>query len=152
MSAYEADFHDWALAQADAIRRRSANEIDWENVAEELESLGRSARQRLVSHLTVLLAHLLKWQFQPDRESRSWRASITEQRRQVAKTLAASPSLRPLLQDAFEDAYPGAVVWAVLETQDRVETDFPDLPPFTAAEALDPAWPEDLAAWTPEPR
>ncbi len=60
MSAYEADFHDWALAQADAIRRRSANEMDWDNIAEEVESLGRSQRGGLRSRLGVLVAHLLK--------------------------------------------------------------------------------------------
>ena len=148
MGAYDIDLHAWALAQADAIRRRAANEIDWENVAEELESLGRSARNRLQSHFGVLQAHLLKWQFQPDnRRSRSWWATIVEQRSQIARLVKQNPSLRPVMADEFEAAYPGALVWAVQETQVRIEQDYPDAPPFTVAQALDPAWPPSLVAW-----
>ena len=61
-----------------------------------------------------------------------------------------NPSLKPVMADAFEAAYPGALVWAVQETQVRVEQDDPDTPPFTMAQALDPEWPPSLPAWNAE--
>ena len=151
MGLYDADFHAWAEAQADAIRRRSVNEIDWENLLEEVENLGRSQRDRLRSHFIVLIAHLLKWQFQPDdRRGRSWWASIVEQRRQIARLVDASPSLKPGVAEQFELAYGAGLVWAVQETHVQVETDYPVAAPFTLEEALDPDWPPSLAAWEQE--
>ena len=153
MGLYDADFHAWAEQQADAIRRRSVNEIDWDNLRGEVEGLGRSERDRLRSHLVVLLAHLLKWQYQPDeRRTGSWWGSIKEQRQQIERHLRYNPSLKPALADAFESAYPGALVWAANETRVRIEEDYPLDPPFTLEEALDPAWPPSLVEWEKEHR
>ncbi len=71
-STYEHDTYSWALAQAEALRRRSGNELDWDNLAEEIESLGKSQASELRSRYIVLLMHLLKWAFQPERRSRSF--------------------------------------------------------------------------------
>jgi len=90
---YETDFALWSERQADAVRRRAGNEIDWENVAEEIESLGRSDRREISSRLAVICAHLLKWQFQPKRRSRSWRSSVVQNRRKIADLIDESPSL-----------------------------------------------------------
>ena len=151
MTAYDLDFHDWALAQADAIRRRSANEIDWNNIAEEVESLGRSQRSRLRSHLVVLLLHLLKWEHQPERRGRSWRDSVREARLQIPGIVEDSPSLRPWLGSAFVEAYALARLRAAIE-MDVDDRTLPQDAPFTLEEALDPAWPPGLAAWEPDAR
>src|SRR5437868_2639214 len=103
---YEQDFLAWTEDQADALRRRSVNELDWENLLEEVESLGRQERNELRSHLIVLLVHLLKWRVQPDRRTRSWALSIAEQRREAERLLGENPSLRPISGDILADAYP----------------------------------------------
>ena len=77
---YEADIAAWAEQQADALRRRAANEIDWENVAEEIESLARSDRREIRNRLAVICEHLLKWAYQPQLRSGSWRGSVVEPR------------------------------------------------------------------------
>jgi hypothetical protein len=138
---YEKDTYTWALQQADALRRRSANEIDWENVAEEIESVGRSEARELESRYTVLLAHLLKWRFQLDKRSGSWEATIKVQRRLIDKELRNNPGLKPRREELFADAYVAALGVAV-ETGLGLEA-FPEASPFTIEQAMDDAfWPE----------
>lgn len=139
MGAYDRDFHAWAKEQGELIRSRSANAIDWDNVAEEIESLGRQESGELYSHLVVLLTHLLKWEFQPNRRSRSWRVTVFNQRSDIAKQLKRSPSLKAALQEEFDDAYPRARSQAELETR-LPATVFPGEPPFSMAQALDADW------------
>jgi hypothetical protein len=91
--SYETDFAAWADTQADALGRRATNEIDWENVAEEIESLSRSDRRQIRSRLAVICEHFLKWEFQPDARSPSWRVSIREGRDRIADLIEESPSL-----------------------------------------------------------
>jgi hypothetical protein len=105
MSGYEADLYEWTKTQADALRRRAANEIDWENVAEEIESMGRSDRREIESRLEILLIHLLKWRYQPDQQSKSWTASIDEARSRIARIVRDSPSLKAYPGEALADAY-----------------------------------------------
>ena len=139
MGAYDLDFHAWAFEQAEALRRRSANEIDWENLAEEILSLGKQQRWELYNRLVVLLTHLLKWEFQADRRGRSWTAAIVIQRRDIARLLADNPSLRAAEDETFGESYLTARQKASGETDLDVET-FPQGAPFTLAQALDPAW------------
>ena len=80
---YEQDYFAWTQDQADALRRRSVNELDWDNLLEEVEGLGRQERNELRSHLIILMVHLLKWRLQPERRGRSWALTIAEQRREV---------------------------------------------------------------------
>jgi hypothetical protein len=143
MSAlYDTDTYTWAMRQADALRRRSANEIDWENVAEEIESVGKSEARELYSRYAVLLAHLLKWLYQPEQRSMSWEVTIKGQRRQAARHLDRNPGLKPRQDDIFADAYLEAQTNAALETNLPLET-FPETNPFTLAQAMDPDfWPE----------
>ena len=142
MSAYDLDLHAWASEQADALRRRSANEIDWENVAEEIESLGKQQRAELFSRLVVLLSHLLKWRFQPERRGASWEATIAEQRYRIALHLDENPSLRPIREAVFTQAYGAARLRASRET-DLAAATFPTIAPMTLAQALDNSfWPE----------
>lgn len=137
--AYEADFYSWAMHQGDALRRRSANELDWDNLAEELESLGRSQQNELYSRYVVLLAHLLKWIVQPDLRSRSWRATIAEQRRAIERLLRQNPGLKSLEASTFAEAYLDARDRASGETDLDVES-FPEEPPFTLIDATDGDW------------
>ncbi len=141
---YERDFAEWSERQAEALRRRAANEIDWENVAEEIESLGRSDRREIRSRLAVICEHLLKWRFQPERRSNNWRGSIIEARGQIADLIEESPSLT---------AYPASVLGAAYRRgreRAEVDTGISDLPPacpWAAEQVLDDAfWTEGAAA------
>ena len=142
MTTYDLDFHAWANEQAEALRRRSANEIDWDNVAEEIESLGKTEARELYSRLVVLLTHLLKWRFQPEGQGNSWRGTINEQRRAILKHLRENPSLSAREDQEFTDAYEAARARASADTglDDEV---FPERPPFTLEKAkADDFWPE----------
>ena len=102
---YSRDFYGWLVEQAEALRLRSANKIDWENLLEEVEGLARSERRELGSRLAVLIQHLLKWRFQPERRSRSWLVTIKEQRAKVVDILEESPSLQQHLPEILDKAY-----------------------------------------------
>ena len=124
MSTYQTDFYGWALETAEKIRAGSFAEIDREAVAEEIESLGRSERYELGRHMELYLMHRLKWDYQPERRSRSWTLTMEEQRRQVLKIVRENPSLKPFLEELFSDAYVSARVHALIET-DLSETMMP---------------------------
>ncbi len=126
---YEEDFFAWTQTQADVLRRRSANEIDWDNLQEEVESLGRQQRSELTSHLTVLLSHLLKWDHQPDRRSRSWALTVAEQRVQADRVLRQNPSLTSQIADVVADAFKVARLRAARETRQSVKV-FPTQSPY----------------------
>jgi hypothetical protein len=132
---YEKDFFAWTQAQADALRRRSANELDWENLIEEVESMGKQQRGELHSHFVILLQHLLKWRYQAARRTRSWALSIEEQRREIERLTRQNPSLQPAFQEIFDEAYPVARLRALRETR-LGKAAIPTENPFTANEAL----------------
>jgi hypothetical protein len=142
---YDTDGYTWAMRQAEALRKRSANEIDWDNVAEEIESLGKSQASELENRYVVLLAHLLKWMFQAEKRSRSWEASVRTQRIQAGKHLAKNPGLKGQLDEIWTDAYAVARIQASGETDLPLET-FPEANPFTLDQAMDPEfWPQAAA-------
>lgn len=142
---YETDTYSWAMQQAKALRERSHNALDWDNLAEEIESLGRSEARELESRLAVLLMHLLKWIEQPGFRSASWEATIRLQRLEVAKVLAQNPGLRPKLAEAFAAAYRAARMNAAAETGLGLKR-FPEAAPFTLDEAMtEEFWPGDPA-------
>src|SRR6266581_4955727 len=103
--SYEEDFYAWTMEQSRLLRSVVISTMDTENIAEELESMGRSDRRAIESRLTVLLTHLLKWQMQPAMRSTSWPGTIREQRRQIEKLLRESPSLRPFVAEALSEDY-----------------------------------------------
>ncbi len=142
---YDQDFYAWAMKNAELLRTGRLAEIDAENLAEELESMGKSQKRALSSRLAVLLAHLLKWTAQKEQRERyinSWRATIREQRRRINKLLQENPSLQPTLPEALAEAYPSAVDQAVAETNLPDRT-FLEHCPFTLEQALDAAyWPD----------
>jgi hypothetical protein len=99
------DLYGWLFAQAAALRARGDFPIDWENVAEELEAMGRNEENRLRSYLDRLLVHLLKYTFQPAKISASWESSIEGSRLEIQFLLKRSPSLKSKIDELFDEAY-----------------------------------------------
>ena len=136
-TAYRQDFYAWAQEQAALIRAGKLTDIDWAQVAEEIEDMGKSEKRAMESRLEVLLMQLLKWQIQQDRRSRSWQRTIKDQRWRLDKLLRENPSLKSLLAESIADVYPSAVIAAANETgldEDR----FPDTCPYTDGQLFDP--------------
>ena len=141
-AAYQADFHAWSKDQAARLRNLRPNSIDWENIAEEIESLGRSETREIRSRLVVLLTHLLKWVYQPEGGKNRWRASIGVARSEIAKELEESPSLRRYPGQELHDQYALARLKASAQTGLSLDT-FPEACPFTIEQVLDPDfWPD----------
>ena len=134
---YERDFYRWTLVQARALRESRWHELDWENLAEEVESVGRNDRRAVRSHLEILLAHLLKCMVQPSHRTASWDRTIKAQRAGIAALIDRSPSLRSLPADRFDEAYASAVFLAYRDTGIS-EDQFPPKSPFTLEQALAP--------------
>jgi hypothetical protein len=132
---YENDYFAWTVEQARLLRAGTLSAIDTSNIAEEIESMGRSVRRELRSRLVLLVMHLLKWSKQPGLRSRSWSATIREQRRQIEQILDESPSLRPFIGEALTAVYGDAREDAAAETG-LAEDEFPAACPFTAEEIL----------------
>lgn len=135
-SLYETDYLQWIEATIVQMKQHNYGAIDWENLIEEIEDMGRSERRSLESNLTVILLHLLKWQFQPERRSNSWQASIAEHRRRIRKAFKDSPSLKPYLEEVFAECYEDAIELASIETGLPAST-FPRSCPYTSAQALE---------------
>jgi len=132
---YEKDFYLWTQITAEQLKKNKFNEIDITNLIEEVESMGKSEKRELKNRLIVLLMHLLKWHYQPEKRSESWRSTITEQRICIEGLLEDSPSLKPLLSEVFEDCYQKARLKASDET--GIKLDFlPKESPFSLAETL----------------
>src|SRR5271165_6548222 len=102
---YDEDFYGWTVEQSRLLRSSELSAIDAANIAEEIESMGRSDRPELKSRLVVLLMHVLKWRHQPGGRSRSWSATIDEQRLQIEGLLVESPSLQPSVPAMLAEAH-----------------------------------------------
>jgi hypothetical protein len=140
---YDVDLAAWVAEQVALLRARRFDEIDADNIAEELEDVGREQYDRLESALTVLVMHLLKWDHQPERRSRSWRSTVAEQRRRVEKLLRKNPSLKASLGEAIADAFVDGRGRAAVE-MDRDEDELPAECPYGFDEIM--ARPIDLDA------
>ncbi|KMO14457.1 DUF29 domain-containing protein [Methylobacterium indicum] len=141
-TAYDDDLYGWAMEQAAALRAGAFSAIDRENLAEEIETLGRSQLSSLVSAWRVVLLHMLKFDHQPDRRSRSWALSIRDQRDQAADVLADSPGLKRRLDEAMVRAYRGARLDAARETDLPLRV-FPEECPYSRDEMLTRDFPID---------
>lgn len=115
-SLYEKDFYGWCMHQADCIQNGNQQTIDWENLLEEIKSLGQSEFDNLVNRFAVLFEHLLKCEYQPDKAGNSWISSIKEQRYRISKLLKKNPSLKPRIKEAAIESYPIAIFAASKET------------------------------------
>jgi hypothetical protein len=132
---YDTDFYAWALHNAQLLREGKFSELDVEHLIEELEDMGNN-KQELASRFIILIAHLLKWEYQPNRRGRSWQRSIDEQRAQIDLLLQEKPSLKSGFTEAINKAYARAVKLAAKETR-LSKADFPQACPYTIAQLLD---------------
>lgn len=141
--AYDDDFFARTQEQARLLSDRELSDVDADNLAEEIESLGKSDRREIRNRLVVLLARLLKWQFQPSARSTSWSGTIIEQRLQIDSVIADSPSLRPVVRETLDNAYRRALRLAAAEAE-LAEAAFPAECPYTAEQILNEDFlPED---------
>lgn len=133
---YDNDYWSWTKAQADAARRRSSNELDWDRLAEELDALGASEERELYSRYVVLLSHLLNWAHQPERHSRSWENTIATQREAIRRHLERNPGLKSKEAGEFAAAWREARRTASTQTDMDVSV-FPEVPAFSVEQAKD---------------
>ncbi|MGF1480850.1 MAG: DUF29 domain-containing protein [Cyanophyceae cyanobacterium] len=132
---YNTDFWLWIQQTAQQLQDREFDDVDWENLIEELEALGRNDKRAVVSNARIVILHLLKWAYEPQRRSRSWLSSIGEHRNRLAELFEESPSLQRIYTEEFEKAYQRARKQAVLETGLDIKS-FPERSPFTSDEVL----------------
>jgi hypothetical protein len=144
---YETDFYSWTRTQAAGLRRlaerrlNAVPDLDWLELADEIEQLSRSLERELYSRYAVLLMHLLKWRFQPGHRCGSWQLTITDQRRELARLLAKNPGLKSKVAAEFADAYEPARLRAMSETGFGDDL-FPPGCPWPLDQAVDAAfWP-----------
>jgi hypothetical protein len=135
VARYDKDFFRWTQETAELLRQRRFDEVDLEHVAEEIHDMGLRDHREVRSRLVVLLMHLLKWPYQPERRSRSWRGTLREQRRQLSLVLRDSPTLVHFAANEIETAYSDAIEGAMDET-DLPRSSFPKSCPYTASEVL----------------
>ena len=138
-TSYNTDVVAWANEQARLIREGKFDQLDLEHIAEEIQDVGKSEQRELSSRMAVLLAHLLKWQHQPDRRTRSWTITLKNQRARIALAIKVTPSLKNSLTD--EDWKTEA--WLDALTQARKETgldEFPEVCPWSMTEVLTEDW------------
>ena len=140
---YEADITLWANQQADALRRRAANELDWDNVAEEIADVAQRNEDRIEGALGTAIVHLLKWHYQPQARSNAWRGVIVAERDRIGRLVHRNPSLASWPATVLAQIYPAARRQAEAETG---LTGFASACPWTVEQVLDhDFWPEPLA-------
>lgn len=142
-SLYEKDFYAWIYKQVNLLQNKEFDKLDMVNLIEEIESLGRSYKKSLQSHLTVLIQHILKNTFTPDMKgnSRSWDVTIFHTRKSILKLIKESPSLKGLLPEILEESFRDAREYAIIETGSSYirEDLFPEECPWTLNEILSDA-------------
>ncbi|OUD13964.1 DUF29 domain-containing protein [Thioflexithrix psekupsensis] len=142
--SYEKDYHQWIEQHIQLLKTGQWHALDTVHLIEELEGMANRDKHELVSHLVILMAHLLRWQFQlkhlterwGEFQGNSWRASMIEQRYRVQAQLEHIPSLKNALNDSIIRAYPKAVLLAAKETG-LDKNHFPIHCPYTVEQILD---------------
>lgn len=148
LHSYDGDIVEWANEQARLLREGQFSKLDIEHIAEEIEDVGKSEKRELESRMAVLLAHLLKWQHQPERRGNSWRNTINEQRNKVSKRIRETPSLKADLQEAewWSGVWADVLDAAVKETGLLYDA-FQERCPWVLEQIMDPDfWPESAAS------
>lgn len=133
---YAQDYALWLDATCRLLKAGQLSDLDLSNLLEELEDMGRSEKRPLVSNGIVVLMHLLKYTYQPQLRSNSWRFTLKEHRRRMQAALQTSPSLKPYLEQVFAECYCEARDLAATETGLSLET-FPAVSPFSLEQTLD---------------
>jgi len=140
---YERDYYTWTQEQARALREHRLEELDWTNVAEEIEDLGKREKRALRSQLIRLVSHLIKFAYARDvmwtNNSRGWELSIRGARREALMYLDENPGLRPHVPQIFQSAY-GSARLEVMKTLRLPDSAIPEAPPWALDEILDDAF------------
>jgi len=138
---YDEDLYTWSREQASLLRRHKFDQIDLEHIIEEIEDMSKSERRALQSFLETLLMHLLKWQYQPSYQGRSWKFTIIEQRKRIESHLQENPGLKSKLSELTDKAYDYAITGAVRETGLDFSA-FPETCPWGFEQFINPDfWP-----------
>ena len=132
---YEHDFYEWTQRTAEQLEAGRFEEVDLEHVVEEIRDMGKSERRQLENRLTVLIAHILKWDSQPERRGNSWVATIRTQRIRLNRLLRENPSLKPHLDEELPEVFELAALLAVKQTG-LPRSDFPANCPYTVDQLL----------------
>ncbi|MGK7924816.1 MAG: DUF29 domain-containing protein [Spirulina sp.] len=135
IALYERDYLLWLDTTVHLLKQREFVRVDIENLIEELEDMGKSQKNALESNLRVVLMHLLKYQYQPEKRSNSWRATLREHRIRLRKAFKDSPSLKRYFEDIFAECYEDARAIAADET-DLSLSEFPEISPFSQEDSL----------------
>lgn len=133
---YEEDFYGWAMANASLLKKGKFNEADMNHIIEEMEALGRSNRRELVSRLGVLIAHLMKWQYQASLRKGGWQGTIERQRIEINDVLEENPSLKSQIEEVTPKAYKYALSILKEETPLDLKS-FPSECPYTFVQMID---------------
>jgi hypothetical protein len=134
---YDEDFFEWTRRNAELLRAGLLDQADIEHIAEEIEDIGKRDLKELNRRVQVLTQHLLQWQLQPEKKSRSWARTIASRRNELAQCLEDSPSLRVKIRPNLGPNYQKAILLAVIDTG-LPKTHFPAECPFTVDQILDP--------------
>jgi predicted DNA-binding ribbon-helix-helix protein len=132
---YDRDYYQWLTETAYLLAEGRLSEMDVPNLLDEIEAMGKSQKRAIASYLRVLLLHLLKWQYQPEKRTGSWRSSIRNARLAIAERIEESPSLQSYPETVLPQCYRTARANAADETGLPLST-FPETPLFTLAEIL----------------
>ncbi|PPS42305.1 DUF29 domain-containing protein [Chroococcidiopsis sp. TS-821] len=136
---YDTDYDAWLARQIHSLQHARWHEIDVPHLVEELEGLNKSNERELESYLIVLLAHLLKWEYQPDKRNGSWEASINNSRNRIAKLFKQQKSLEKRVAEFIPEAYQEAKEWASKETKLRIDL-FAEPCPYSVEQLQDKNW------------
>ena len=136
---YDKDYYLWLEQTVQLLQTGKFSALDLENLIEEIAYMARREKRALESNLIQLLMHLLKWKYQTNRRSNSWRGSIVEHRQRIRDSFEDSPSLKPYFAEIFDRCYQDAIDKAVAETGLEPDT-FPVQCPFTAEQVLKPGY------------
>lgn len=133
---YEQDFNQWLEITANLLKEKKFSQLDLANLIIEIEAMGKNNQRELKNRLVVLIMHLLKWKYQPEKKSNSWLKTINEQRRQLLFLLEDNPSLKPKIETVINKCYALARKEASQETKLNISK-FPEDNPFLLTEILD---------------
>jgi len=133
---YETDYLQWIETTVERLRNNDYDSIDWDNLIDEIEDMARSQRRSLKSNLIVVLLHLLKWQYQPEKRSSNWESSLLEHRHRLQDDIQDSLSLKPYLESILDQSYIRATKQAKVETGLPLST-FPPERLYDVASILD---------------
>ncbi|HJU09745.1 MAG TPA: DUF29 domain-containing protein [Candidatus Binataceae bacterium] len=140
LNFYDEDYYAWVQDQVRALREHRTEEVDWENVAEELNDLGKSEKLSVENHLESLIEHLLKLAYTRsiarERNSRLWHGTVRLARSKIRRRLAQSPSLRGKMHELFDAAYEDGRTRMLARTK-LTEDPIPITSPWTLDQVLD---------------